>query len=129
MERTEGCKQLIELVPVTVSCARLLDTSLKSHNSPAKVAFAHYNPPHFQMRKWRLRGLVTSEPVFEPRLELFLPSCAASLGVIWQEMVAELAEARDQLRDDANCGQEKVDWHLTQATRWTERKKRGYRTS
>lgn len=24
VERTEGCKQLIELVPVTVSCARLL---------------------------------------------------------------------------------------------------------
>lgn len=37
VERTEGCKQLIELVPVTVSCARLLtDASLKSHNSPAK---------------------------------------------------------------------------------------------
>lgn len=37
VERTEGCKQLIELVPVTVSCARLLtDASLKSHNTPAK---------------------------------------------------------------------------------------------
>lgn len=37
VERTEGCKQLIELVPVTVSCARLLtDASLKSLNSPAK---------------------------------------------------------------------------------------------
>ena len=34
VERTEGCKQLIELVPVTVSCARLLtDASLKSHNT------------------------------------------------------------------------------------------------
>lgn len=37
VERTEVCKQLIELVPVTVSCARLLtDAPLKSHNTPAK---------------------------------------------------------------------------------------------
>lgn len=37
MERTEGCKQLVELMPVTVACARLLtDAPLKSHNTPAK---------------------------------------------------------------------------------------------
>lgn len=37
VERTEGCKQLVESMPVTVSCARLLtDAPLKSHNAPAK---------------------------------------------------------------------------------------------
>lgn len=37
VERTEGCKQLIESMPVTVPCARLLtDAPLKSYNTPAK---------------------------------------------------------------------------------------------
>lgn len=37
VERTEGCKQLVESMPVTVPCARLLtDAPLKSHNTPAK---------------------------------------------------------------------------------------------
>lgn len=61
-------------------------------------------------------------PVFEPRLELFLPSCAASLGVIWQEMVARLAGVETN-SEMMLIVVRKVDWHLTQATRWTLRGK------
>lgn len=62
--------------------------------------------------------------MFEPRLELFLPPVLLLLGVIWQEMVARLAGLRPAYRDDANCGPtgKKATEHLTQATRWTERK-------
>lgn len=37
VDRAEGCKQLTESMPVTVSCTRLLtDGPLKSHSTPAK---------------------------------------------------------------------------------------------
>lgn len=52
--------------------------------------------------------------MFEPRLELFLPSCAASLGGHLAGDGSKTGRADDQLRDDANCGPGKVDWHLTQ---------------
>lgn len=59
VERTEGCKQLVESMPVTVSCARLLtDAPLRSHNTPqSSCCWPPPAPPHFQMRKWRLRGV------------------------------------------------------------------------
>ena len=67
--------------------------------------------------------------MFEPRLELFLPSCAASLGGHLAGDGSKTGRVETSSEMMLIVVQENVDRHLTQATRWTEREGGGgYRT-
>lgn len=77
VERTEGCKQLVESMPGPVPCARVLtDAPLKSHNPPAEERLLPVTPtpaPFSDGALEALRDQVTHRAIFERRPELFLP--------------------------------------------------------
>lgn len=74
VERTEGCKQLVESMPGTVPCARLLtDAPLKSHNTPAKELLLLVTPTPAP-GSWRLRGIESlTELYLNAGLNCFCP--------------------------------------------------------
>lgn len=64
----------------------------------------------------------------EPRFELFLPSCAASLGGHLAGDSGKSGRVETSSEMMLIVVQQKVDQSLTQATGWTEREGgRGYR--